>query len=77
MPSKYLGQGGQTRLVKYTKDKMGFDHEILDACDRHKNHKTDTIRKILKRDEWVRGELSGEAARNSRQSVTLPKFSWD
>ncbi len=68
--------GTQAQSIQ-TKDKMGFDLEVLNRVDRRKNLSEHSIRVARKRDQRVRDELSGEPDKKAKAEITLPKFSWD
>ncbi len=71
------GRVGATQQMVFTKDKMGFDLEVIERCGKHEGKCIDTVYKHRRHDKRAADELSGETQKRAKAEVTLPKFSWD
>ena len=76
----YGASGGQTGTklnVFRTKDRMGFDYEVLNRCEAHEGASICTVQKRRAQGKKTADEISGAAAKRAKGEVTLAKFSWD
>ena len=76
-PSTGSGRIVTNQQMVFTKEKQGFDREVVSRCQAHEGKCHDTVYKHRRKDREARDELSGETARKAKAEVTLPKFSWD
>ena len=67
--------GTQTR-TRITKDKMGFDYEVLDTINRHGSKSIRQIYRDKAKNKHLDDELSGKEATDARKKVTLPYLKW-
>ena len=76
----YGASGGRTGTdlnMFRTKDRMGFDYEIVNRCEAHEGRSQQGISRHRRDDKKTADELSGAAAKRAKGEVTLAKFSWD
>ena len=76
-PKVGSGRVGTNLNMVHTKDRMGFDKEVVARCQTHEGKCIDTVYKHRRADKKAADELSGETAKRAKAGVTLQKFSWD